>query len=618
MNRTSPQIKRDMLEWVKKHLHIRTSDEWGYDTLEADPLVHLLIGACASEAQLVHETILESDERLQQRLLHYLLPEAYQYPQLAFGIAKALPTASTCQITNTQAFAVHLDKDSFSFMPAFDTTLINGKVRFVGTDTNIIDTDASVPYLMDSETKRVTKLLIGIETKQKVNALENVAFYFDWKGSVAEKQAFLLALSNSRWVWGEQNLNHRVGLATDAILWSDQFSAEKELLRRINAQYRLNFHVLADNPDATPVEMPVSDVLQAWLRNQGAVTGEESNTTEKWAGLKGNFIWLRIDLPYAVQLTDPERNMVVALNHFPVINRRLVQKTDEDTYFSRSMGLEVFSIQPPKGIFCGIQAIKNRENGTDIPPMNFSQLLRLKSDQPAYSIRYGGCGRSDTYNAWERMSYMLSIFRQEQRDREIVEKLGARLSLEELHEAIGQRLSKDGYEAAEQSPSEAVYVFVNPGAQRQLDTEVCYWTSEGESANDIQPDTSLIGNPPIAGLDPAKTKLVTATKGGKNGLSPTEQTQALQDALVRRGRVVTANDVKSLCGRVLGEHLQEVHIKPFFETDMTPQGGVRRAMEVSLKVTRPEDQYIQQLGQEIEWNLQENSVGTIPYRVRIC
>lgn len=607
-----------MLEWVKNHLQIRTSDEWGYDTLEADPLVHVLIGACASEAQLVHEAILESDERLQQRLLRYLLPEAYQYPQLAFGIASALPTASTCQISPAQSFKAQLEKDTFSFMPAFDTTLVNGKVRFVGTDLNVVDTDTPTSYLMETKPERVTKLLLGIETKQKVTALENVAFYFDWKGSVAEKQAFLLALSNSRWVWGEQTLNHRVGLATDAISWSDQFSTEKDLLRRINAQYRLNFHVLTNNPEAAPTEMPVQDVLRAWLKSQVSVSGDTGNTTEKWAGLKGNFVWLRIDLPYDITLTDVPRNMVAALNHFPVINRRLVQKADEDTYFSRSLGLETFSIQADKGLFCGIQSIKNRENGADIPPMNFSQLLRQKSDQPAYSIRYGGAGRSDAYNAWERLSYMLSVFRQEQRDREIVEKLGTRLSLEELHEAIGQRISKDGHEAAEQSPSSAVYVFVKPGAQRQLDTEVNYWVSEGEAANDIQPDTALVSNPPIAGLDPAKTKLVTATKGGKNRLSPTEQTQALQDTLVRRGRVVTANDVKSLCSRVLGEHLQEVRIKPFFETDMTLQGGVRRALEVSVKVAQPEEPYMQQLGQELEWNLQENSVGTIPYRVRIC
>ncbi len=607
-----------MLEWVKKHLHIRTSDEWGYDTLEADPLVHVLIGACASEAQLVHEAILESDERLQQRLLRYLLPEAYQYPQLAFGIAKAQPTASICQITATQAFTAHVGKDDFSFTPVFDTVLVNGKIRFIGTDTCVIDTAAPVTFAIESKGERVTKLLLGIETKQKVNNLENVSFYFDWKGTAAEKQAFLLALSNSRWVWSEQTLNHRVGLATDAITWSDQFSAEKELLRRINAQYRLNFHVLADNPDATPAETPVADVLQAWLKNQVELSGEEGNTTEKWAALKGNFIWLRIDLPYAIHLADLERNLVVALNHFPVFNRRLVRKSDEDTYFSRSLGLEVFSIQPEKGLFCGIQSIKNRENGTDIQPMNFSQLLRLDTDQPAYSIRYGGGGRADAYNAWERMSYMLSVFRQEQRDREIVEELGIKLSLEELHEAIGQRLSKESHEAAEKSTSTALYVFVKPGAQRQLDTEVCYWISDGEAANNLLPGTSLTSDPPIAGLDPTATQLVTDTKGGKNRLSPTEQTQALQDALVRRGRVVTANDIKSLCGRIFGEHLQEVSIKSFFETDMTLKGGIKRALEVAVKVAQPDDPYMQQLGQETAWNLQENSVGTIPYRVRVC
>ena len=50
--RTPPQIKRDMLQWAKDHLYTRASDEWEYEAVEADPLVHLLVGACASEAKL--------------------------------------------------------------------------------------------------------------------------------------------------------------------------------------------------------------------------------------------------------------------------------------------------------------------------------------------------------------------------------------------------------------------------------------------------------------------------------------------------------------------------------------------------------------------------------------
>ena len=91
----------------------------------------------------------------------------------------------------------------------------------------------------------------------------------------------------------------------------------------------------------------------------------------------------------------------------------------------------------------------------------------------------------------------------------------------------------------------------------------------------------------------------------------------MQDTLLRRGRIVSAQDVKSLCARMMEDRLKRVALRPFFETDLNTDGGVRRAMEVILEVKTPEDPLTQQIAQDIELTLQENSVGTIPYRVRL-
>ena len=109
--------------------------------------------------------------------------------------------------------------------------------------------------------------------------------------------------------------------------------------------------------------------------------------------------------------------------------------------------------------------------------------------------------------------------------------------------------------------------------------------------------------------------MVTSPRGGKNHYSSTEKIQALQDTLYRRGRIVSANDVKSLCHQIIGKPLKEVHLRTYFETNRNSKGGVQRAIEVTLKVDKADDPYIQQLGQEIELTLQENSVGTMPYKV---
>ena len=622
MQRTPQNIKRDMLEWAKHHLYARSTDEWGYNTLEADPLVHLLVGACAAESKEVYDTIQDSDDRLLQRLLKYLLPETFHLPLPAVGIAKAQAKTGTCTIPDSHNLVYKEGEQSLNFTPLFDTKLLNGKIRFIGTDHEVIElndtTQQNAQHWVKNETQNLTRLLIGIETPQKVTSLENTAFFIDWKGNDLEKRQLLLSLSRSQWFWNEQPLKRQNGfLDAQNAAWQEHFDSEKQLRRTINAQYQQQFHLITDAQAPPSVEMAVADVLRSWLNKNPIVLDDSKSTTAKWTGVTGNFIWLRVQLPYGIQLTDIERHLTIALNHFVVVNRKLVEKDDGDTFFARSLGMEALTIQPPRGLFQGIKSVHNQITNKPIPSMPLAQLIRSKN-QTAYSMRLGGVGRYDNYNAWERLSYILSVFRQEHRQSDIADRIGDKMSLEELHEAIGERLSKEDFKQANDAPQQQPgYLFIQPGeSSYQLRTKISYWVIDGETANNLRPDSKLVSEPALAGLDPLSIRLVTTTRGAKNKYSATEQVQALQDVLFRRGRIVSANDIKSLCFQKLGEVLKEVRLRSYFETDMNADSsGVRRAIEVTLAVDKADDPYLKQLGQEIELTLQENSVGTMPYRV---
>ena len=582
-----------MLEWAKHHLDIRASDEWGYDVIDADPLVHLLIGACAAEAKSVYDAIQETDDRLHQRLLRYLLPEAFLYPRPAYGILRAQPTVTFCQLALNQEFKARLDDQVFSFCPLVETILLGGQVRYLGLDSRMIERRPGAPYFAETGTETVSRIRIGIETKQPIDTLERVALYFDWRGTITERQAFLQAISNSHWTCNGKELNHQTGLVNGSALLSEQFCAESRLTRQVGALYRLNFQVITDPSLPPPVE--------------------ENGSAEA----KEKISWIQIDLPHSLHLSDVERNLVIDLNHFPVVNRHLIRKADQGTYFSKSLGFEAVVLQSDTGHFCGIHSVLNQETGEEIPQKAFSQLISESQDQPGYTLRYGGTGRYDNLSAWERLSYLLSLFRQEHKDREVIEELGLKLTLEELHEAIGKRILKIQSQKAEKGHTPPVYVFFRLGPSQKLDAEVRFWATDGEAANQIPTGTMLYAEPPIAGLDPASPKLVTPTNGGKTYVPEIEQTKMLQDLLFRRERIVTAQDIKSLCRKLMGDHLQKVSIHSFFETDMNSQGGIRRALKVELKVDEAENVHLHQIGHEIETILQENSIGTVPYRVVI-
>jgi hypothetical protein len=195
--------------------------------------------------------------------------------------------------------------------------------------------------------------------------------------------------------------------------------------------------------------------------------------------------------------------------------------------------------------------------------------------------------------------------------------LGDKVSLEELYEIVGKRVSKAEIEKEKLNVLPA-YIFAKPTEKHILNLKIEYWTTDGAAANGLRPDSKLIPEPAVQELMPFNIQLLTMPAGGKNTYSVAEQAQVAQDTLFRRDRIVSQEDIKSLCRRKMGSFLKHIVFERLFENDPDPKnGGIRRAVKVNLKVEKPNDAYIQQLGQEIEWELAEKSVGTMPYRVSI-
>ena len=101
--------------------------------------------------------------------------------------------------------------------------------------------------------------------------------------------------------------------------------------------------------------------------------------------------------------------------------------------------MEALEIKPKQGFFHSIKSVHNQIRNKPIPAKSLAKLIGEKK-QTAYSFRMGGVGRLDSYNAWQRLSYMLSIFRKEHKLHDLFDRLGDKMSLEELHEVIGLSL----------------------------------------------------------------------------------------------------------------------------------------------------------------------------------
>ena len=467
-----------MLQWAREQLYNRSSDEWSYDTLEADPLVHLLVEACASESRKIYESIEDTQDRLLQRLLKYLLPEGFHVPVPAAAIARARPRIPVVELSNTQRLAVKNEKFNLSFTPLFNTKLFDAKIRFIGTDNEILDQSDKPSYAIQDHPQLVSRLLLGIQTESPIANLKDMAFYIDWKGDTIEKRQLLAALAKSKWRWNGQILQRQNGFLDAKSAYGNQrFEADFQLAKKMNAQFKRNFHVITDETAPLPLEMQAIQVLQSWLKENPSLAAEAERQTEKWTELEGNFLWLRIELPYPVQLVDVKRHLSFALNHFIVVNRKLEIKDDTDTYFSRSLGTEAIEIAPKEGLFHSIERVVDQTQNSPIPALPLAKLLKQDS-ATAYSYRLGGIGRADNYTAWERLAYLLGVFRKEQAQQELADRLAKNMSLEELHEVMGHMISRQrAKQAAQKGDQLPIYLFVkHQEAQAPLRVRIQYWT----------------------------------------------------------------------------------------------------------------------------------------------
>jgi hypothetical protein len=622
MYRTPSQIRLDMLEWAKQNIYTRASDEWQYDAQDADPLVRLLVEACASEAKIMYESLEDSDNRLLKRLIQILLPEHHHLPQPSHAIAKALPVGDLCALSEASAFNFTSDDDSFHFSPAFDTNLLNAKLRFVGTDTSV--SDVIERQTVGTPSEHVSRMLLGFELTKPLTSLHNIRFFTDFQGLPNEKSAFFQGMADSRWFLNKKELPKFNGfLKTENTgSLSDEFDPNMALKKKIHLIYRQNF-ISFDIPELIPgtedvdfdpsVFPPTKDIVREWLSHNPMTATKAEQEGAKFEGVQGNFVWFEVLLPYYVRLKDLESRAFFSPHHFPIINRKLHIKDDSDTYFSRPM-LEVVHLQT-KDPMLGVRRVVNEDSAVDL---EWQPLALLKNrPQLSYSLRYGGVGRMDNYNIWQRFAYLLSIFREEGRWREMIEKTGDNMSLEEFHEFLGTKIEKKDYLNA-LNPAQNVYVFINAGNNtKSLRVQVEYWTTQGENVK-LPAQTLLKSEPVIPGLDPLSIKLVTATRGGQNVKTDSELMAALQGTLTRRGRIVTEEDVKSFCRESIGEELSKIEIKNGVEIDRRPNGGIKRVLEVWLHFTKPNTEGLDDICREIESSLQEQAVGIVPYRVKIA
>lgn len=564
---------------IKSRLTRQVAELWGYSEgdLDAfDPLVNLLLEACAVEFEKVGQELHATQGRLIERLAALLNPDVVDAPHPAHAVAQARAREPQVTLPADAQFVFEFPavgrqaaSRPLHFSPLQTTHLVAGAVQCLATDEAVwqlgpqgqkrLVAQASAPPPAEHR-----RLWLGLRLPAGEPAPRELTFYIDWLNE-PHRADYLAFLPGEQWRLGEAPLAITPGLGapTDDATPGGALDAEYDFLRRIEQRVQALYA-----PLFVRVELPPSTlaayVPQPYPTELAAAFG--STTPPELAALTQPLIWLEVRFAHAL---PPEAfaKLTCALNCFPVLNRRLHR-----VLYRLQPALNLFPLVSEEP-FLAVSSVYSLNN-VSFRATTLRDLTEGATD--TYTLRTHGVGRFDARSSRESLRELLELLRDESQAFTAAGTDFISGILRELDQNMARLEERLDRQRATEQP--VPYLLLRPRDVRDS-VYLEYWSSSGAAANRLPAGSPLRVQD---GHYVEEVRLLTTTTGGRERPRPEERTYALRRNLLARNRLVTLADIKAACWAELGAQLAAVHVEKAFQTGATPTAGFVRCIRVRL------------------------------------
>ncbi|WP_452224805.1 type VI secretion system baseplate subunit TssF [Lacinutrix chionoecetis] len=609
MKNTKEQIKNRMLK--------KAATLWGVPANEIemsfDPLVALLISACASEIEKISGEINESQTRITEKIIQLMTPETIYGPKPAHGVMSSFPIDDRVEVKPETLFyykkkiTTKKTTQNFKnlyFTPVAATNLIKATVNYIAVGDTIKTVKGKNDYVEVLKTSSGTKLpqstiYLGIESDNKSLDLSDIAFYFELL-DIDDKALFYHHLKFSEWYIADQKLTVQSGfinneqsakLDLDAI-FEDVPSKTNNIVQQTCNFYNKHFIKVVDAKGSATFKASKFEEL-------------ENIILDNKVKIDSNIRWIKIVFPRVIA-NSTLSNVFGTLNAFPILNREL----NSFSYMLK----EFISIIPVKtdDLFLDINTLTNT-NGFLYKPQSKDNTIQ---DKGTYTIRTENVGKLDYRKAKEYVVYLLELLKDESASFSMFNNDFLQSNLKELNQLIA-RLEKKVSEITKEV-SETTYLNLKPFKVKET-LLVEYWTTNGKLANNLKTGNALEIYKGI-GIKQKSSILLTPTHGGKDHLSMEERLNAYRRSLLSRNRIVTKEDIKALCYEIYNNKITAIDIRKNYIKDIAINKGLIQCIEIVITpntAIKTDEQEWDALNSNLLLFLENHSVSVFPYKIRI-
>ncbi len=589
---------------------------WGFQEPQPessfDPVVSLLLGACAFELEKISREINNTESRIIERLVNILTPQPITSPHPAYAIAYAKPTKKRAKVfpefqfyTNikvTDQSEIKADEKEIYFSPAGTYSLTDGCVRYLAAHKRVYefvdDQYKDIVTEMFKAPLSPSSLFIGLEMNEK---LTDLTLFFDIISDHL-KQNFFHELEACRWKIGDAYVNANKGIRDTGQRDHDVYQL---INREVDLSSKISFHVNRYF-NRQFVTLDLKEIGESLTVESKKIPDELVSSIEEkeLTNIDNNIIWIELQFttPIPDELLD---NLSCSLNCFPIINRR----QNEFTGSTRDL-INIIPLHTDD-VFFDLKRVSNSK-GESYKISHFESQGDLSKGSAL--LRLDGVGRFDARNAMEFLEYLLELMKEESAAFNVLGSDMISSNLRELNQAIA-RLEKK-IEDVQLEKGDTAYLMLKPqDGDRQVFVE--FWSTNCSFANNIRAGSPL-NIYEANDLDYNATRLMTTTTGGKEKPSTEDRINTYRRSLLAGERVVTKEDIKALCFEHFGETISRVRIEKGIAKGGTKSEGFIRAIDIYLTMKKGLEMSLagqNDMEQKLQVLLEARSSNIFPFRI---
>jgi hypothetical protein len=601
---------------IKDRILRRAARMWGYNELEAetsfDPVVGLLLSACAAELEKLGFELESSRARIIERVLEVMFPEEVSGVIPARTLLQVSPLENNAKISLYNSFKTSIRKQNIYnpsesiikevyFSPSVEAKLTTAKVKYIAYDGTLNHIES---FFFEDTVGKAEKhlpsgeLWLGIHSPNKENP-EDLMFFIDVNNAY-QKELFFYYLKQAKVYFSDKEyiLQEGYNVENDGLnlgnIITKNYSDLEYIYNEVNQYYAGNFFTLKGKIDFS--EKPEKEEL--FIRNfPNHRAGEESD-----------MIWLKFRFSEAI-VPDILQNVRFALNCVPMVNIR-----------NQNIGRKIkgrLNIIPihEEDHFLDLDYVSDDRNGKRLDIKNYD----TENEGMTAMLRKGGVSRFDQRNASELLQYLLELIKDETAAFAGMGINSVNETLKQINQNVASlhQVSKEKNFIQTNNP----YLIISSGKENaDIKCSISYWSTAAEEANNIKPATVMVEDKTGNGVLKPSAVIITPSVGGRKKLSSQDKILEYRSALLTRGRIVTVADIRAFGMNHFKSTITGIEVKKGTKKEVSLKGGFSRTIDIFL-IRNKENTDIME---ESEWNylcesfslkLKNASANIYPYRL---